>query len=297
MTQLQDAPASQTASPEWSTEDVGNIIALEHVNTCCDDQTLTTAFYIMGMGFTRDPYINVGLNNFWVNIGDEQIHIPTRPSQVLPGHVGVVVPNLNALASRLESVKELLAGTKFSYEVKSDHVVAVSPWGNVFHAYEPDPRFGGMRIGIPYVEVRTRRGVAAGIARFYQQIMKAPAEVVQDADGASTHVRIGTYQTLIFRESDAEVPPYDKHHIAVYTADFTGPYNWLLERKLVTEEARRHQFRFQDIVDPETGELLHTLEHEVRGLFHLMYKRPMANRNADQNMGAYARGGDILTPF
>ena len=68
----------------------------------------------MGMGFTRDPYMNVGLNNFWVNIGDEQIHIPTRPSQVLPGHVGVVVPNLAGLAQRLESVKELLAGTKFS---------------------------------------------------------------------------------------------------------------------------------------------------------------------------------------
>ena len=31
MTQLQDAPVSV----EWSSEDVGNIIALEHVNTCC----------------------------------------------------------------------------------------------------------------------------------------------------------------------------------------------------------------------------------------------------------------------
>jgi hypothetical protein len=293
MTQLQDAPVST----EWSSEDVGNIMALEHVNTCCADQTLVTAFYIMGMGFTRDPYMNVGLNNFWVNIGDEQIHIPTRPSQVLPGHVGVVVPNLAGLAQRLESVKDLLAGTKFRYEVKSDHVVAVSPYGNEFHAYEPDPRFGGMRIGIPYVEVRTRRGSSAGIARFYDQILKAPVQVVEDENGASTHVKIGTHQELIFRESDEEIPPYDKHHIAVYIADFTGPYNWLLERGAVTEEVRRHQFRFQDIIDPQSGEVMHVLEHEIRGMFHLMYKRPMTNRNADQNMGAYARGGDILTPF
>jgi hypothetical protein len=293
MTQLQDAPVSLA----WSTEDVGNIISLEHVNTCCADQTLTTAFYIMGMGFTRDPYMNVGLNNFWVNIGDEQIHIPTRPSQVLPGHVGVVVPNLNALASRLESVKELLAGTKFSYEVKDDHVVAVSPNGTVFHAYEPDPRFGGMRIGMPYVEVRTRRGTSAGIARFYEQIMKAPVQVIEDANGASAHVKIGTHQELIFRESDEEIPAYDKHHIAVYIADFTGPYNWLLERGAVTEEVRRHQFRFQDIIDPQSGEVMHVLEHEIRGMFHLMYKRPMTNRNADQNMAAYSRGGDVLTPF
>jgi len=83
----------------------------------------------------------------------------------------------------------------------------------------------------------------------------------------------------------------------VYIADFTGPYNWLLERGAVTEEVRRHQFRFQDIIDPQSGEVMHVLEHEIRGMFHLMYKRPMTNRNADQNMGAYARGGDILTPF
>ena len=38
MTQLQDAPASQTTSIEWSSEDVGNIIALEHVNARKDSR-------------------------------------------------------------------------------------------------------------------------------------------------------------------------------------------------------------------------------------------------------------------
>ena len=60
-----------------TTEDVGNIVMLEHVNTCVPDQTLATLFYLVGMGFTRDPFMNVGLNNMWVNVGEQQFHIPT----------------------------------------------------------------------------------------------------------------------------------------------------------------------------------------------------------------------------
>ena len=36
--------------------DLGNIVALEHVNLAIPDQSLATIFYGMGMGFTRDPY-------------------------------------------------------------------------------------------------------------------------------------------------------------------------------------------------------------------------------------------------
>ena len=44
-------------------EDVGNIVSLEHVNTQIPDQQLATAFYVMGLGLTRDPYQVVGLVN------------------------------------------------------------------------------------------------------------------------------------------------------------------------------------------------------------------------------------------
>lgn len=297
MTQLDTRPAARTEGKQWSDADVGNIIALEHVNTTIPDQKPATLFYIVGMGFTRDPYINVGLENLWANIGEQQIHMPTRGAQRLPGHVGIVVPSLQSLVSRLEAVKDALKDTEFSYAEKDGYVEAVSPWGNVFRCYEPQARFGDMRIGLPYVDVNTRRGVAEGIVRFYQQVMGAPASLDEDGNGKAARVRIGTHQELIYRESDAEIPPYDKHHIAVYIADFSGPLNWLRERDLVTEEPRNHQFRFQEIIDPETGEQLHTLEHEVRGLFHAMYRRPMVNRNADQRMQAYVRGGDALSPF
>ena len=109
-------------------------------------------------------------------------------------------------------------------------------------------------------------------------------------------VRIGTQQWLSFRETDAEIPEYDNHHIAVYIANFSGPYEWLRERNLIKEDVRNHQFRMQEIVDPDTGEHLKTFEHEVRGLFHPMYRREMVNRNTRQAMAGYSRGHDALIP-
>ena len=98
---------------EYSEEDIGNIVSLEHVNVQIPDQSLATLFYVVGMGFTRDPYLNVGLNNMWANVGEQQFHLPTRSPQVIDGHIGVVVPNLDALEARLKTIGEGLKGSKF----------------------------------------------------------------------------------------------------------------------------------------------------------------------------------------
>ena len=81
--------------------DVGNIIALEHVNLAVPDQQLATAFYIVGLGFTRDPYMFTGLENMWINIGRSQCHLPSRGTQRLRGTIGIVVPDLQKLQRRL----------------------------------------------------------------------------------------------------------------------------------------------------------------------------------------------------
>ena len=81
---------------DYSNEDIGNIVLLEHVNVQVPDQPLAMMFYIIGMGFTRDPYLNVGLGNMWANVGEQQFHLPTRPPQVIQGHIGVVVPDLDS---------------------------------------------------------------------------------------------------------------------------------------------------------------------------------------------------------
>jgi len=279
-------------------EDVGNLVALEHVNVTQPEQPKAMLFYLVGLGFTRDPYMNVGLNNIWVNLGEQQFHLPTRSPQVIPGHMGLVVPDLDALEQRLASVKEPLADTKFSFAREDGYVAATCPWGNQFRCYAPDDaRFGDVIVGLPYVEFQVRPGTAAGIARFYDQVLGAPSHVEQDAAGTAARVEIGTHQWLSFRESEAALPAYDNHHIAVYVATFSAPYNFLKERDLIMEEPRNHQFRFKDIVDPDSGEHLHTLEHEVRGLHHAMYRRFMVNRNPAQSQQAYHRGHDALIPF
>ncbi|HLH24228.1 MAG TPA: hypothetical protein VK066_17035 [Chloroflexota bacterium] len=286
-----------TPTRAFATEDVGNVVALEHVNVTQPDQPKAMLFYLVGMGFTRDPYMNVGLNNIWVNLGEQQFHLPTRSPQVIPGHIGIVVPDLDALEERLAAVREPLAGTKFSYSREDGYVAATCPWGNQFRCYAPDARFGDILLGLPYVEFQVRPGTAAGIARFYERVLHAPSRVEQDPAGVAARVEIGTHQWLSFRETDGPIPPYDGHHIAVYVANFSEPYSWLKARDLIMEEPRNHQFRFKEIVDPDSGERLHTLEHEVRGLHHAMYRRFMVNRNPEQSQQHYVRGHDALIPF
>ena len=84
---------------------------------------------------------------------------------------------------------------------------------------------------------------------------------------------------MVFRESAAPQPEYDGHHVAVYIADFSGPYEWLLERGLITMETGEHEWRFQHIVDPRDGRRLFQIEHEVRSMRHPLYARPLVNRN------------------
>jgi hypothetical protein len=40
-----------------------------------------------------------------------------------------------------------------------------------------------------------------------------------------------------------------------------------------------------------------TLEHEVRSLFHPLYRRPLVNRNPAQQIRDYHRGQDALMPL
>src|SRR6185295_18852810 len=70
-------------------EDVSNIVHLEHVNVTQPDQRLATLFYVAGLGGTRDPYIMVGPNNMWVNLGRSQMHLPSRDPQRLRGTIGL----------------------------------------------------------------------------------------------------------------------------------------------------------------------------------------------------------------
>jgi hypothetical protein len=215
---------------------------------------------------------------------------------VLRGHVGLVIPDFDELPGRLAAVKPLLARTKFDYAVEDKHIQVTSPWGNAIHCHPPGPAFGDRTLGMPYVEFAVGPAAADGVARFYRTALGAAATVVQNGGAAVARVTVGPHQELIFRETTQAIPSYDGHHIQIYIADFSGPHRWLEERGLVTEESNWYQYRFQDIVDPETGRVLFTIEHEVRSLLSPLYLRPLVSRNPAQRQPTYQRGRDAFVP-
>jgi hypothetical protein len=271
---------------ERAAEDLGNIVWLEHVNVTQPDQQLATLFYVVALGGTRDPYLMVGVDNMWVNFGRTQAHLPTREPQVFRGTIGLVVPDLAALKARLQRVDTQLRHTKFSWQEGEGFIDASCPWGNRWRCHAPAARLGRAELGIAYVEFDVPQGTAEGIARFYREVLKAPAQ----AAAGRAQVQVGSTQQLVFAETAKPLPAYDGHHVAVYIADFSGPYGWLLERGLVSMETSAHEWRFQHIVDPRDAQPLFQIEHEVRSMRHPLYARPLVNRNPAISNVAYVPG-------
>jgi hypothetical protein len=274
-------------------EDVGNIIKLEHVNVTIPDQSLATLYYVAGLGLTRDPYIMVSTNNMWINVGRSQFHLPTGKPQNLRGTSAIIVPDREAPLHRLGAVKKLLDGSKFTYREGNSFVDTSSPWGDRIRCHFPDPeRFGRVKLGMPYIEFDVPPGTAPGIARFYREIMDAPATVAENGSGPAAHVSAGADQELVFRETDRPLPPYDGHHIQIYISDFSGPYKKLGALGLVSTDVLEHEYRFIDIIDLDSKKVLFQLEHEVRSSRHPLYGRPLVNRNPAQTNMAYMPGHD-----
>jgi hypothetical protein len=288
----QDRPMDQPRY-DRTAEDIGNIVGLGHVNTAIADQQLATLFYVSGLGLTRDPFMMTGIDNMWINVGRSQFHLPTGRSEVLRGITALVLPDTKALLERLARLRAPLAGTRFTFRERNDGVEVTSPWGNrmLCHAADPE-RFGPMALGMAYVQFDVRPATAAGIARFYRDVLGAAAELL--GDGRRSRVTVGARQYFVFAETDAPEPHYDGHHVQIDIADFSGPYRKLKALGLISEESSQHQYRFRDIVNPQTRELLFTVEHEVRSLQHPMFARELVNRDPAQSAMNYRPGRDRL---
>ncbi|MBV9191251.1 MAG: hypothetical protein JOZ85_12255 [Betaproteobacteria bacterium] len=224
------------------------------------------------------------------------------PSRAVPpkaerlrGTAGIVVPSLADLAKRLEyagkEIKRVVGDARrFSYTVKKDCIEATDPWGTHIRCHAPGPEYGPIELGIAYVDFDVPPGAAEGIARFYTDVMRAPALAKK---GRAT-VAIGRNQKLYFTETKAKLPEYDGHHIQVYIADFSTPYEWLIERNLITMETDANEWRFQWIVDPKNGKKLFQIEHEVRSMKHHLFNRPLVNRNHGITNMTYQYGQDAF---
>ena len=290
---MNDMPA--TPRFDRTAEDLGNIVELGHVNVTVPDQAKAIAYYLMGLGLTRDPYLMAGLENMWVNVGRGQFHLPTRGQQVVRGTTGLVLPDLEALLKRLEYARKFLEGTQYSYRIAGDVVETTCPWGNRVRCHAPTPAlFGPMRVGMPYVEFDVPVGTdLAAIAKFYTDILGGIAGVSSDERGSFAWANTSAESKVLYRESSVPQPDYDGHHIQITLADFSGPHKKLLERGLITEESDQHQYRFLDIVDVDTNKPIFTIEHETRSMRHPMFNRVFVNRNPDMNNRNFVPGYEV----
>ena len=261
-----------------ASQDVGNIVFFEHVNLAVPDQGAATDFYVDGLGFTRDPYLMVGTRNMWVNCGRQQFHLPRGEPQRFRGTIGLVVPDLDALESRLRNVSGRLEGTRFSWRRKPARVDVTCPWGNRFRAHAAGGAYGGP-LGIPYLEMPIAKGTAAGIARFYRSVMGAPAElsdtgvrVNADPDSASCSTKTrGTTPSTTGTTSRSTSP--------------TSPDRTARSPGAASSPARTTPTSSASSTSSRRGKkVLFSVEHEVRSLHHPLYRRPLVNRTADERL-------------
>lgn len=273
-------------------EDVGNIVEFGHVNVRVPDQQIATLFYVSGLGMTRDPFLMTSTDNMWINIGTSQFHLPTGPAQVVRGTTGIVVPNLATTLQRLGRVRAKLGHTKFAFAERDGAIEVTCPWGNRLRLHAPDPKFGPIVLGMPYVELDAPAGSLERIVRFYREILGAVADVTRDEKGPCARIGVGD-TALIYRETDTEQPVYDGNHIQISLADFSGPHRKLQARGLITEESDQHQYRFVSVVDLDSGDVLVDVEHEVRSMRHPLYARALINRNPEQSNMHFAPGREV----
>lgn len=153
--------------------------------------------------------------------------------------------------------------------------------------------------GIEYVEFFCPPGSASKIALFYESLLDATTNVVATTATTDTNaalsiaiIAIGdiyasgrSTQSLLFRETLEEIPPYDGHHIALYVGENSADFEQAFRNAQISDvlwknprfsdqvdnldEARKEQqFRFKDILDIQTGECIMELEHELRSINH-----------------------------
>jgi hypothetical protein len=264
--------------PRDPSPELGNLVLFEHVNLRVPDHRLATLYFVEGLGLTRDPLRMVGTRNMWVNAGLQQFHLPIGDPTPLPGEVGVVVPDLDAVEARLEAVARELKGTAFTLERAAGTLRTTTPWGHRVRVHARAAVPGWVPQALAYVEFWVPPGSAAGIGAFYQTVLGCPAEAVPIEGDPAVAVTVGPGQTFRFRERpDGAIVP-NTNHVAVYLTRYRSIYAAITARDLVMEADADEQFRFQDIVDPATGARLYRFEHEMRSLHHRGYRRPLVNR-------------------
>ncbi|HEX9842894.1 MAG TPA: hypothetical protein VGC20_09095 [bacterium] len=268
--------SQRTRPPE-----VGTFVHFEHVNFRVDDHRPATLYFLQGLGFTREPYRMVGGRNMWVNVGLQQFHLPMGEPSPFPGEVSVAVPDLARVKHDLEAIAPQLKGTAFACVQENGTLATRDPWGHAVRVHDSHKLPGHLPQSIPQVTFHVPPGTAEGIARFYRETIGCPAEVAGRKGAREASIQAGPHQRFVYAErKGAEHAPKHNNHVAVYLNRYWELYEALGERNLIMEPVgvAIEQFRFSDIVDLDSGDLLYRIEHEMRSLYHPDFRKPLVNR-------------------
>jgi hypothetical protein len=262
--------------------EVGRILHMEHFNHQVAEQDTATVFFMNGMGFTRDPYQRTDETNIGVNVGFQQLHLPLRgPTHPFDGVIGLVVPDLPVSEARLKRLEDggKFQGTPYRYEAVDNMTAYItSPYGTDFRLHQMGSVAFGKPLGIPYIEFMIPPGMATGIVKFYQKVMDSPARL-REIDGVTmAEVVMGPYQHIRFIEKELESYELFSFHIAIFVSHFETTKQRLVDLG-VDVHGERHDICFWNpIVEPDTGDHLLNLQHEMRSVYHPDFMHPYTNR-------------------
>lgn len=262
--------------------EVGGIVHLEHVNFLAPDPELAMAFFMGGLGFTRDPYKRISDTNMGVNVGMQQFHLPNRGTgtPLFPGVVGIIVPDIAGIKSRLSRLESMgrFEGTPFALVDVEDGLRIISPFGVALRLHSSGTIPGLHSLGISYVDTWIPEGNAQRIVAFYRSVFNCPAEVTI-IDGETTAlITVGPYQTLRYRERVVDNYNTYNFHVAIYVTHYNEIHTRLSELDSQIGNALDQIYFCNGVFDIESGAKLSTLQHEIRGVYHPDFMRPLVNR-------------------
>lgn len=279
-----------------STSEPG-LLLLEHLNLNVMSTEESLKFY-EALGCARDErrpmnktlHANCGaLTQFHTPSPENEAYIGSEGAQRWRGSVELLYADGDSLAA----AEERLGALGFPV---SEHVVA-GLHGNEFLlrvadaaevkllGTESGARPGSEKsscVGMRGATLNVPPGTAEKGARFYETVLGFATERLSETSWAVCGGP-GKAQRLVLKEEEKSTGKEVGEHMAIYIGDYEGCFNRLLERGLIfvnprfkhldastnLEEALRDScFRFKNVVDLETGQLLFELEHEVRNVHH-----------------------------
>lgn len=253
--------------------DVRGILWAEHLNLVVGSKEQAAYFYQDFLGLTRDTG-----RSFHVNLGQQQFHLAENgePAQTVCGSVGLVVPDLDSVRSRVAEAANVLVGTDFAVlndDAERRVLTILCPWGNRYHLYGTDNdddvvvdatpasskkmvnlhadggAYGAHRMsvrggpGIRYVELACPPGRSAAVGRFYEKMLGCDVATLSGGGAApAVSVCVGPGVHLVYAEregvDDGARARMEGVHLCVYANDFKGIYDRLTERGLVWTNPR-----------------------------------------------------------